>query len=108
MNDLVTFLRARLTEDETEIAKHPDEPDFGWWELVASTESNYPCLPYLSLSKKRALAEVEVKRQIVDWCVNMDPTPGLGGLLAGEARKILRLLTLPYAGHPSYRREWRP
>jgi hypothetical protein len=52
---------------------------------------------------------VEAKRQIVDWCWRLDPMPGLGGLLAGEARRIARLLAVPYADHPDYdREEWRP
>lgn len=60
----------------------------------------------------RVLAEVEVKRRIVD-----EHGPNEYGLcdvcvLNDDARRApcptLRLLTLPYADHPDYRGEWRP
>jgi hypothetical protein len=117
---LIEFLRARLDEDAGEIAKHPD--DHGWpadWQIVATEESNYPALPLLQITKKRALAEVDAKRRILDEH-RMDST-GLRAVCdvcadppAYEARwrdwpcTTLRLLSLPYADHPDYREEWRP
>jgi hypothetical protein len=56
----------------------------------------------------RVLAEVDAKRRILDWCARIDPPYGLGGILAGQARRILRWLALPYAGHADYRPEWAP
>ncbi|KAB2347332.1 DUF6221 family protein [Actinomadura rudentiformis] len=66
MGDLRDFLLARLDEDAAEIAKQPDqtgEPGgIGIWssgDAISNTE-------YLIISKTRALAEVEAKRQIVE------------------------------------------
>lgn len=56
----------------------------------------------------RVLREVEAKRLILAWCVRMDPEPNVGGVLAGEARRITRWLALPYADRDGYREEWRP
>lgn len=69
----------------------------------------------------RGLAECEAKRRIVAWCVEVvgdrdlsnygevgclrDDRDALAVTLAVET---LRLLALPYAGHPDYREEWRP
>lgn len=56
----------------------------------------------------RMLREVESKRKVIDWCKRMDPPYGLGGVIAGEARRILRWLAAVYADRPGYREEWAP
>lgn len=54
----------------------------------------------------RVLREVEAKRAIVDWCRRMDPYPGMGGLMAAEARRIVRWLAATWADHPDYDPAW--
>jgi hypothetical protein len=88
-DDLVTFLRARLDEDE-------DDPG-GW-------------------SAARVRAEVDAKRRIIDEHHRsgvMCPRCSLGtedGEIVFELDpcQTLRLIALPYAGHPAYRPEWAP
>lgn len=66
----------------------------------------------------RVLAEVEAKRQILDEVVpeidGMDERIngewGIGPIAEDDYASVplLKLLGLPYAGHPDYRQEWRP
>lgn len=52
----------------------------------------------------RVLAEVEAKRRILTAYENYDrEAPELD-----VPDSVIRLLALPYAGHPDYRKEWRP
>ncbi|MFB6626495.1 MULTISPECIES: DUF6221 family protein [unclassified Streptomyces] len=52
----------------------------------------------------RVLAEVEAKRRILSAYENYDnDAPELD-----VPESVLRLLALPYADHPDYRKEWRP
>ncbi len=52
----------------------------------------------------RVLAECDAKRRVIELQrsdLRDDPQDW-------EADEVLRLLALPYAGHPDYRAEWRP
>lgn len=85
-DDLVAFLRARLDEDER---------DPGGW------------------SPARVLAEVDAKRRILaehPWRHEPDWPSGRQCRQCATEHPCttLRLLALPYAGHPDYREEWRP
>ena len=125
MNDLVEFLRERLDEDATEIARHPvdgsalTDPD---WDLTATCEVNYPCSPYIEIGKDRALAEIDAKRRII---ARHRPIARAGYQACAQCRiawpespnKLvgtlwpcpdLRDLAAVYASHPEYRDEWRP
>ncbi|MEV5940656.1 DUF6221 family protein [Streptomyces sp. NPDC051994] len=55
----------------------------------------------------RVLAEVEAKRRILDGIAGAD-AEGAYITATFTAMDVLRLLALPYAGHPGYREEWRP
>lgn len=95
MDDLVTWLRARLDEDAADIneSRALSPGDLHW------------SMPDW-LDRPRLLAEVDAKRRILDEVV--------GGLAKEErwARRfavhLARLLALPYADQPGYREEWRP
>lgn len=109
MSELVDFLRARLDEDATEIAKHPDGEDD--WEFVATGETNYPCTPYLMIGKKRALAEVGAKRRLLDEYAEYEEndTDKRYEYADGWANGLgfaVRLLALPYSDHADYRADW--
>jgi hypothetical protein len=64
----------------------------------------------------RVLAECGAKRRIVELVTEEQPLDqghweGHGSgerWVADHAPEVLRLLALPYAGHPDYRAEWRP
>lgn len=130
MSDLMTFLRARLDEDER-VAK---DASCQHWVTnsehnVYEVESNNPVaidpwsgdlgadgVHIARHDPARVLAEVEAKRQIIaeferreSW-LNMRTLVGEARDLAVAMRDalspVLRLLTLPYADHPEYQPEW--
>jgi Family of unknown function (DUF6221) len=85
VEDIVEFLLARINEDEANVRS---------WAEAAS-------VPVLD----RALAECEAKRRVIGQVLRMlakegDDDSGL--------RTVLRIMALPYVGHPAYREQWRP
>ena len=124
---LTEFLNARLDEDEavareavlmrdrTKFARgrEPEVPDMSAW-------ANDDVLggAVVSVGPERVLAEVEAKRQIIaeHTCRCPDPDCGDCGACSGDHHadptpapcRTLRLLALPYAGHPDYDEGWRP
>lgn len=119
MNELLVWLRAQLDEDERLIAEHPDGEDYGdgGRGIWAEEESNYPCAPYLRISKARALADLAVKRGLVDAIAaftapirasEMAGAQGEFSAIRAQYARIARELTPPYVGRPGYREEWRP
>ena len=127
--ELVEFLLARIAEDEAEIGPilGPDESagpnGIGWAEVGAISD-------VLMSSHRRALAECEAKRRIVERCrpqyvvlyreserplasafdQSTVKTEGHSGPIwpFEGAESILRDLAAVYADHPDYREEWRP
>ena len=128
MSDLTEFLLARIAEEEDEardaieersqtpfvVPLSPDYADFGFqsWPDVG--------VPSVLVGPERVLAECEAKRRIVARhsqtveCGNVGcQRRGLSGLhcLVCDDEwpcPDLRILATIYAGHPSYREEWRP
>lgn len=128
---LVAFLRARYDE-ETKTAQGATE---GPWLAEFSGETGHCVIPadaestreYVARTQlyarvidaehiacwnpKRVLAEIDAKREILkahgngdawcDYCAGYDDEVDDQCLTA-------RLLALPYADHPEYRKEWRP
>jgi hypothetical protein len=109
MDDLVTFLRVRLAEDEAAArAWLPfGNPDAAARDHVARHDP------------ARVLREVDAKRRIIEAA---EDASGIDAQLDGQLRVgrrdeaiepyvgdvILRALALPYADRPDYRDEWRP
>lgn len=117
MTELIDWLRAQLDADTAEIAKHPDgEDEWMMTGFLATEEGNYPCSPYLRISKERALAEVDAKRRIVALhdsdheCSVYDHHGDVDNCswVIGGGCSTVKLLALPYADRPGYRDEWRP
>ncbi|MER7077935.1 hypothetical protein SAMN02982929_07189 [Saccharopolyspora kobensis] len=128
-NELITFIRARLDEDE-QIARAaspgPWHTDAEAQEVTAVDGISVCDVFALSNNQLRAtahhiarhdparvLAEVDAKRRILALDETASSwTKGTAGATAGYAHAILsdtlRLLALPYADHPDYREEWRP
>jgi hypothetical protein len=122
VSGLVEFLRARLDEDEQAARAAAG--------LTVDAQGYEEVLTHLQRwGSARVLAEVEAKRRIVDLhlpttseyhlgktdedgygTVNpVCPTCGTPDEYAVQAPcPTLRLLALPYAGHPDYRAEWAP
>ena len=85
--ELVRFLLARIAEDEA----------------AAVRARGLPVPPGLP-DADRVLAECVAKRGVIQLQrtdLTDDPDDW-------EATEVLSFLALPYAGHPDYRREWRP
>lgn len=116
MSELITWLRVQLDKDEAEANKHPDGEDDPYIDIEARLAIGYPCEPYLRINKGRVLAEVAVKRALLDLHANDgDPHECAGRDSARGAVTdyvtlcaTLRLLALPYAGREGWRDEWRP
>ena len=137
MDDLITWLRARLDEDEAAALavrddRYGDNDGVGWkrWAIDAPDDGSWPRLSALGVDlahsyadnvitpqrgehiarwdPARVLAEVDAKRRMVDRL--WDDSEGIlrPGIASGTARPVLELLALPYADHPDYREGWRP
>jgi hypothetical protein len=123
VSDLVAFLNARLDEDEM-VAKPfvNGLGDASQWECdevggvirkhgvpIMHLETHLDAEFIARHDPARVLADVEAKRRIVReatyWSVDARPISPNARQFAGDT---LRLLALPFAGHPDYREEWRP
>lgn len=126
-DDLVTWLRAQLDNDER-VARETTVFD---WHRVLKDEAAYDsegrvetadgqiviwdhgCRLSAHIGRwnpARVLAEVNAKRRILDECAyeirdsrRRDTGDGLG-----LSETVLSLLALPYADRDGYRDEWRP
>lgn len=118
MSDLAAFLLSRITEDEA-IAGAANEPerqphpwstfaitrfDEGDWQALdpAATSHAYQWDP------ARVLAECEAKRRIVRYVQAVLVTTWDDGNPEEIVTDVLRLLALPFSGHPDYDESWRP
>ncbi|WP_113699700.1 DUF6221 family protein [Nonomuraea lactucae] len=123
MDELITFLRERLDEDERVASTAGDGGDCGTWTTTGETVdfdqyeiSGFHPSTGAHVARHdpaRTLREVEAKKRILDELEgfiaeaedlpqderNADKAEGFG---------ILRLMALPYSDHPAYQEEWRP
>lgn len=125
MDDLITFLRARLDDDERTARRATEGP----WEirflgrhdlstvvrgkeLLAQLDGNRAANNSVHMAvhdPARVLAEVDAKRRIIQAEQDRSLDDGLPERLIDRYESdVLRLLVLPYASHPDYRDEWRP
>ena len=105
MDDLVTWLRAQLDEDER-IANRV-EPNQAPNQLRAMvTRDGSP--PFLVVESDRVLAEVDAKRRLLDWLERRDDWAADNNIWTWDSTEALSLLALPYADRAGYREEWRP
>jgi hypothetical protein len=111
VDDLVAFLRARLDEDERVARAAAGHHVFDGTGIVVehyatgTRSSGVPSHVARQLARwdpARVLAEVEAKRQLVNFFARMPE------MSYDSAEWGLMLLALPYVGHPDYQQEWRP
>jgi hypothetical protein len=120
MDDLATFLRARLDEDEALAREAPDGP----WHIGNAVDPTKTCnvhtFPGARLvadglnwlvaehiarhNPARVLAEVEAKRRMVNRITYHADLMGWDEV-HGD---LLRSLASVYAEHPQYKENWRP
>lgn len=143
-DELVIWLRAALDEDER-MARAVTQGAWKLWGMDVMADpngtSNYNTAVFVARTHHhagllthnaqhiatwdpaRALAEVDAKRRILDYCETMFRNDRIANshsnllfdsmrdklkLLTIQAAKTLRLLALPYADRPGYREEWAP
>lgn len=117
--DLVEFLKARLDEDAWNNRIDPKE----WWQVEHDDDALSPSGVAFPPSRvvgrghyllwdapesiaahiarhdpRRVAADVDAKRQIIE----LHERDAIFGT------DVLRMLALPYSGHPDYQEEWRP
>jgi hypothetical protein len=107
---LSTFLRARIREEESaalearrwfqSVAGTPQGEAVGRSRTQPTVESFAAFV--LAHEPDRVLKECIAKRKII----NMVTGPGWSGSTV-ERDALLRLLALPYTGHPDFRIDWR-
>jgi hypothetical protein len=111
MDDLVTWLRAQIDEDER-IARPLAERPWTWLPDEVMRDMSEHIVRH---DPARVLREIEAKRRILD--VVLPKVAELQGACDDEwgARlepdgddMLLRTLALPYADRAGYREEWRP
>lgn len=97
MTDLADFLLARITEDESAIARYVDR---------ARMENQGALEPRWTTS--RLLAECDAKRRIVrTYQSHAVMSDAASRERADELEHVLRFLALPYSDHPDYDESWR-
>lgn len=100
MDDLITWLRAQLDDDER-VAREAQAEAFGLYPDGHGDAT----LAFLNrFNEDRVLAEVDATRRILDELAIGVPDGDPDGWLGS----IARLLALPYAGRPGYHEEWSP
>jgi hypothetical protein len=124
IDDLVTWLRAQLDEDEQIAREAADEGD-GQWRLatyqdgtttawhgeveVMTSLDGTDAVHIRNWDPARVLAEVDAKRRILDEHLpGTDPCDAHDASLRTIECNTLRFLALPYADRPGYRPEWAP
>lgn len=107
--DLITFLRARLGEDEQVAQSAGGGIGGNPWERYGYDQDDHLCI-----HRSRVLAEVQAKRSIIDEYEDLQSETEsiIDRLMMPSVRviyeHIIRYLALPYADHPSYDERWRP
>lgn len=112
MTDLADFILQRIAEDEAAARQVPTDILQDGLERGAVSINQFRAVRHFS--PDRLLARCKADRRIVE-------EHGDGGSYCGVCAvglwhleresmpcSTLKLLALPYAGHPDYRQEWRP
>ncbi|MGC5033064.1 DUF6221 family protein [Micromonospora sp. DT229] len=112
MNDLVTWLRAQLDEDEErtrELLYWTQQTILALKEpkLLGKYIPGWHDWPKVERLCRERLAEVDAKRRILDDAAGYI-ADGMEAATDGLAGRVVAYLALPYADRPGYRDEWRP
>ncbi len=102
MDDLVTWLRAQLDDDERVAQSAYYWSPTGWFDVPDSAREHLD-----RWDPARVLAEVDAKRRILDGMIDDDGFLR-GNIASGTAWPVIVLLAAAYADRPGYREEWRP
>ena len=117
---MIGFLRARIDDDFTvlneTVTELGNDGSDGARAFILGDDmeaiEGVSDLPTLAVGIGRAEAEARAKRAIVAACAPTVPRVAAVGTpeaaTSALADKTLRHLASTYAGHPDYRKEWRP
>lgn len=110
MDDLVTWLRAQLDDDERKVAAmEREEKRVQTAPIFQGHPPNWLAGVDIFVSSKRWRAETDAKRRILDLhSGGTDPCDAHDAAFRTIPCDTQRLLALPYAGREGYREEWRP
>ena len=129
MDDLITWLRAQLDDDErlaraveplgytTDLGGNRLDEHFAHGRVRYASEDGMPrhdrsdpaaAAHFARHDPARVLREVEAKRGIVELYEAADGGGFVGHLLRNCLDTPLRLLALPYCDRPGYQEEWKP
>ncbi|MFJ9113001.1 DUF6221 family protein [Streptomyces sp. NPDC102283] len=121
MDDLVQFLRDRLTDDAQAARRAGDSfRQIGETGVIVATDgdraeecasANWSGIAehIVRHDPARVLAEIDAKRSVLDLAERArDYHETFVNGFAAALENTLRLYALPYADHPDYRPEWRP
>lgn len=92
MDDLIAFLNARFVDLEEDCRAGP----WPLWNIKPSE---------MATRIRYVLDDVAVKRQMVELVSNVKRLEDDDATLFAAC--LLRLLALPFSGHPDFREEWR-
>lgn len=107
MDELVTWLRAQLDDDERKVAAmEREETRVRTAPIFQGHPPDWLAGVDIFVSSTRWRAEVDTKRALLEETIR--PYIGAETTIGRVAVVALRLLALPYAGQPGYREEWRP
>jgi hypothetical protein len=120
-DDLISFLRARLNEDErvaraakpgpwradggSVYATHPTDEVVDYTESAGHIARHDPARVLHEVEAKRRIIE-EHRQEMLGWCETCDVPGDAKGSEIGCP--TVRFLALPYADHPDYRQDWTP
>lgn len=111
MNELTTWLRVQLDEDERIArAAHPKLGFVLGFVEIGSPEIDADEAHIANWDAERVLAEIAAKRAILDAYERADAAaefPNREGGIAEGLEDAVRLLAQPYAGRDGWREEWR-
>jgi hypothetical protein len=101
MNDLIEFIKARLHDDERTAREAGTTGPSGPAMFVIDDDYAHDTV---AISADRVLAEVDAKRRVLGE---------MQSHLADDetdqtAQWFVKIMAVPYAGHPDYRQEWAP
>lgn len=122
MDDLVSFLKARLDEQKAALIAYRDHragltPCVNWagqdpedyteWDSCSEHIRTGNATNYGG-SVDYGMADIDAKRKLLDWLVECELAVCASDWRSLDVAAAIRALALPYADHDDYRDEWRP
>ncbi|WP_020670510.1 DUF6221 family protein [Amycolatopsis nigrescens] len=107
---IVSFLRARIHEDESRAARGVTGGLLTPQRVLAECRSKRLILDTLERERREAATGddlewfLEAESSAISWLLGESAEQKSKVLM----RQILRAMALPYSGHPDYRRDWLP